>query len=145
MQRRDQELFLVIQSVVDSNASAASQPSLAPSEVSSITPSQHQANSVQSDPIQLEMLKILQQMHQTMTFQPQANQQTTVYQSRQNRRPPKKTKDDATFPRRQTDVYCWTHGGCNHSSQTCQRKAAGHKDGATFDNRQGGSNAYCRE
>ena len=52
MERRDQDLFTVIQSVVDSTASTASPPSLAPTEISSIsTPSQQQANAVQSNPV----------------------------------------------------------------------------------------------
>ena len=63
MERQDNELFSVIQSVVDSTASP---PSLAPSDLSTITPSQHQANAVQMDLVQMEMLKILQQMQQTM-------------------------------------------------------------------------------
>ena len=39
--------------------------------------------------------------------------------------------------------YCWTHGCCTHSSKNCQNKAPGHKDNATFKNRQGGSNKNC--
>jgi hypothetical protein len=38
--------------------------------------------------------------------------------------------------------YCWTHGlGLNsgHTGATCQRKAEGHQDHATIDNRMGGS------
>ena len=146
MQRRDQELFSVLQSVVDTNASTASPPSLAPSEISSITPSQQHANAVQSDPIQLEMLKILQKMQQSMFTQARAPQPQPRSQARTPstpRRTPRKTSDQASFPRRRTDMYCWTHGGTNHSSQECQRKAPGHQDAATFENRLGGSNAYC--
>ena len=39
--------------------------------------------------------------------------------------------------------YCWTHGCCTHGSKDCTNKAAGHKDDATFKNRQGGSNKNC--
>ena len=39
--------------------------------------------------------------------------------------------------------YCWTHGCCPHSSKNCPNKAPGHKDNATFKNRQGGSNENC--
>jgi hypothetical protein len=38
--------------------------------------------------------------------------------------------------------YCWTHGlskSRNHTGATCMHKAAGHKDAATADNMQGGS------
>ena len=59
--------------------SSLSTPSLASSDCSTITPSQH-ANSVQMDPVQMEMLKILQQMQQTMlsatTYAPTPQGQT---------------------------------------------------------------------
>ena len=35
--------------------------------------------------------------------------------------------------------YCWTHGLCNHFSCDCRTKADGHQDGATKENRMGGS------
>ena len=35
--------------------------------------------------------------------------------------------------------YCWTHGGCNHSSSECRKKATGHQDTASWTNRMGGS------
>ena len=57
----------------------------------------------------------------------------------------RKTPDNARFPRPQTDKYCWTHGACNHTSAECQRQATGHQNTATFDNRMGGSNAYCND
>jgi hypothetical protein len=43
--------------------------------------------------------------------------------------------------------YCWTHGmGKNHAhtSSTCQRKAPGHQDTATYDNMQGGNDTLQR-
>ena len=55
----------------------------------------------------------------------------------------RRTPDNASFNRRVRDKYCWTHGGCNHCSSKCSRKAPGHRDEATFDNRMGGSNAFC--
>ena len=38
--------------------------------------------------------------------------------------------------------YCWTHGvtsNLRHTSATCRRKATGHKDDATFNDRKGGA------
>ena len=58
-------------------------------------------------------------------------------------RAPRKTPDNATYPRRITDKYCWTHGGGSHISAVCNSKFTGHQDGATFANRMGGSKAYC--
>ena len=155
MERRDNDLFSVIQSVVDSTASP---PSLAPSDCSTITPSQHQANAVQMDPVQMEMLKILQQMQQTMlsatTNTPNQIQipqgqvlpsgtTPTGQAGRSGGRTQRKTPDNATYARKQTDEYCWTHGGSNHGSGACNRRAPGHRAEATFANRMGGSNAYC--
>ena len=42
-----------------------------------------------------------------------------------------------------TGKYCWTHGGCNHFGSTCETKAQGHKDEATFQNKMGGSTKNC--
>ena len=106
MERRDQECFPVIQSVVDSNASTVSPPSITLTEISSITPSQHQANAVKTEPVQLEMLKILQQMQQSMFTQTQAPPQQSGSQTRNNRRTLRKTPDHASYPRKRTDTYC---------------------------------------
>ena len=40
--------------------------------------------------------------------------------------------------------YCWSCGCCPHSGKYCQNKLPGHKDEATFNNRMGGSNKFCR-
>ena len=45
--------------------------------------------------------------------------------------------------RKNTSKYCWTHGACAHSSKECSNKKAGHKDGATFSNKLGGSTRFC--
>ena len=39
--------------------------------------------------------------------------------------------------------YCWTHGRCTHTSNECLRKAPGHQDNATFDNKLDGSTYGC--
>ena len=54
----------------------------------------------------------------------------------------RKTPDNASFNRRTTNKYCWTHGGCSHTSAECKAKANGHKDEATFENKMGGSKAF---
>ena len=46
-------------------------------------------------------------------------------------------------PRRNTSKYCWSHGACAHEGVECTATKPGHKDSATFANKQGGSNAYC--
>ena len=45
-------------------------------------------------------------------------------------------------------TYCWTHGvtkNLRHTSSTCSRKAEGHKDNATLNNRMGGSDKTCEK
>ena len=113
----------------------------------SISPANHQANAVQNDTVQMEMLRLLQQMQQTM--QQLANNQKTNNTSNNTRttktkKQAEKTPDNATFFRRVTNKYCWTHGAWNHNSDKCQHKAPGHQYTATFANRMGGSNAFCQ-
>ena len=58
-------------------------------------------------------------------------------------RKPRKTPDNPLFTRKVTNLYCWTHGGCAHDSQACNAKALGHKSDETFENKMGGSKAFC--
>jgi hypothetical protein len=39
--------------------------------------------------------------------------------------------------------YCWTHGNCSHPSRSCENKAEGHIDTATYDSMQGGNEYRC--
>ena len=53
-------------------------------------------------------------------------------------------RGDPAFRRqRNTSLYCWTHGGCGHTSVTCLNKVTGHQDAATFQNKMGGSATNC--
>ena len=122
-------------------------PSMAPSDISMSTGSrqtaniQHQANTVQMDPVQVEMLKLLQQMQQSITNSSNNQGGGGTVRRRQRR----KTPDDATFHRNRTDKYCWTHGACGHVSTKCKIKAPGHQDSATRENKMGGSTAFCTQ
>ena len=135
--QRDNELLSIIQSAVGSGSPP---PSIAPTDISTVTEIQHHANAVQSDPVQLEILKLLKQMQQSL-----ATTDTSTGNNRRGRRTPKKTPDNASFNRSQTDKYCWTHGACGHASSVCRAPASGHKQDATFENRMGGSNAFCSD
>jgi hypothetical protein len=110
-------------------------------------PDNPSANIATQDTVQLEMLKLLRAIQQDLkTPRTHSSSQNQTHQpqsgtTRKNK--PKKTPDDASFPRRTTDKYCWTHGGSNHSSADCSRQAEGHKTDATFTARRGGSNAFC--
>ena len=46
-------------------------------------------------------------------------------------------------PQHNISKYCWSHGACAHPSAECKAKRPGHIDSATFENKQGGSTAYC--
>ena len=91
---------------------------------------------------QLEILKLLKSMQDEL-----ANMKKGEYSNNGNggkgSRTCRKTPDNPNFTRRKTDEYCWTHGGCAHSSNQCTGKAPGHKKEATFDNKMGGSKAFC--
>ena len=103
----------------------------------------HSANSTSTtNSVQLEMLKLLQEMSREMK-QNSNPRRTPRTQGRIQRRFDIKTPDDQVHPPRSyTSKYCWTHGNGNHHGSQCGRKAEGHKDEATKDNRMGGSNAY---
>jgi hypothetical protein len=47
------------------------------------------------------------------------------------------------FRQRNTSLYCWTHGGCGHTSNTCLAKLPGHQDAATFQNKMSGNTHQC--
>ena len=124
------EIFQIVDDAKSSILSAvSSMPSLQATDddSSEITPlTTASANSMHSDKIQLKMLQILERIDNKLDNQLDNRTNTN-----------KRT-------RRVLDYYCWTHGAGNHKSSDCRNKKDGHKDSATFDNRQGGSNAYCK-
>ena len=142
------ELLAMVQDLVE--------PPPAQDIVEPAAPAQETMNATIADTVQLQILKILQDMQNTQiggnarrgnsgatgggrnsgSGNGGGNQRQSI-----NRRTP----DNATFNRADTTKYCHTHGACNHSSAECNRKAAGHKDTATRANRMGGSNAFCQE
>ena len=121
IQKRDTELLPVIQSAIETSSIP---PLIAPSDISTVTtPVQQQINAVQSDPVQLGILKLLQQMQQSMTTTTtQTNNNNNTGQ--QNRRcPPCKTPDNVLFSRKQAirevelndrcGLYSSNDSGCN--------------------------------
>ena len=117
-------------------ASKQTAPTKASTAMSTLTPATHQVHATTTDAVQLQILQLLQQMQKDSTGNKPKPPNAP-------RRQPRKTPDDASYPRRVTNKYCWTHGGCTHDSPDCQGKANGHQDGATFANQMGGSKAYC--
>ena len=96
------------------------------------------ANSVVTDNVQVEILKLLREIQ--LDLKPNKRDKST-----RPMRPGRyhKTPDDATRPREVTAKYCWTHGACDHEGKDCFRRALGHKEEATKENKMGGSKAYC--
>ena len=45
--------------------------------------------------------------------------------------------------RKNVSKYCWTQGVCSHDSSSCNNKAPGHQNNATFQNKLGGSTRFC--
>ena len=84
------------------------------------------ANASMNDKVQLKMLEILERIDKKLNDN--------------NKQPPKKRPRG----RRVLDFYCWSHGAGNHKSCDCRNKKFGHKNDATFENKMGGSNAYCK-
>ena len=121
IEQRDEEIMPMLSAAVENNTQA---PSVAESDESTVLTQpryQHQANAVHSDPVQLEMLKLLQQIQLSMSTQQPAQKLTPQGgNNRGNRgggnRVPRKTRDNSTYPRRVTDKYYWTHGGRSHIS-----------------------------
>ena len=108
------------------------------------SPISESANLSSENNYQMEMLKLLRSMQTEINNLKQGNDK---YSSKptSNRSKGKKTKtpDNPSFTRRVTTTYCWTHGGCAHDSASCTARAQGHKDNATFDDKKGGSKAFC--
>ena len=99
-------------------------------------PQQPAVNAAITDNVQLEILRLLQNLQQPANV-PEDNG------GRRRRNRNRRTPDNASFERAVRNRYCWTHGACNHPSNQCRRKAPDHRDEATMENRLGGSNAFC--
>ena len=90
---------------------------------------QKSLNSVTSDITMqslMQQMELMKQMMDTMKSM-QNNMQSSQSNSRKNKRNPNQSK------------YCWTHGLCSHTGETCRTPADGHVPSATVTNRMGGS------
>ena len=111
------------------------------SSISDLSTNRESANATSEANIQLEMMKLLKSMQNEIS-----NLSNNNGGNNNRGGKPKsyrKTSDNPSFTRRTTDQYCWTHGGCAHAGDKCTMKAPGHKDAATFENKMGGSKAFC--
>ena len=163
---RSVKMLQLLQTAMDTQSIA---PADTPSTISKTTAStDHRANVVSginnNNNIQVQMLRLLQKMQQDMRYSnnnnnnnrrndnndnnnnndnDNNNNNTNTNNNNTRQRQNWKTADNTNFFRRITETYCWTHGGCNHKLQECDRRAPGHKPQATFTNKMGGSKAFC--
>ena len=130
MTTRDQQMLAMLEAITPATSESSSE-----SDQSSTSDIHHTANFT-ADQTQLEILKLLKELSVNI----KSNRPTP----RPYNRYVKKTPDDqVTPPRNDLSKYCWTHGKGNHSSTECRRRAQGHKDSATLQDKKGGSKAYC--
>jgi len=98
------------------------------------------ANSITTDQIQLEILKLLYEIQLGL----KTTKQTTTLTNPLGIKKFWKTPDNQTrLPRRNVGKYYWTYGACNHIGNHYQRKAPEHKDEVIIENKIDGLKAYC--
>jgi hypothetical protein len=52
-------------------------------------------------------------------------------------------RGNGNIRQRNSSIYCWSHGGCGHSSADCLERLNGHQNNATFENKMGGNTRRC--
>ena len=128
----------LLKAVDDNSQSTHSTEASTVSDISSIKESVSNTSELN---VQLEMMKLLKSMQNEIANLSKNNSGNN--NNGNNTRKGRKTPDNPSFTRNKTDQYCWTHGGCAHAGNKCTNKAPGHKDAATFDDKMGGSKAFC--
>ena len=128
LQENQEKMFAIIKNLHDTE----------PTHDNDSEEQQESVNAVNSLSVQTETLKVLTQLQEQLK-----RLTNEVKYNRSKKRQNRKTPDDASFNRTNTDHYCWTHGMCNHKSNACTHQAPGHKSDATKDNKQGESKAFC--
>ena len=140
------KVLAIVQELAEANANP-------PTETVQLPPAPV-ANAVIQDTIQVEMLRLLQDIANRNGNNGgrggrggrdnYGNRGGNSGRGNANGNRNRRTPDNASFIRRIMNLYCHTHGACNHISADCTSKAPGHEDLATLNNRMGGSNAFCQ-
>ena len=103
--------------------------------------SEESANLVQTPNFTERLVQLMEKMESTMqAISEQHNQRGGT---KRGSGTTQKTPDNASFHRKKTSKYCWTHGACDHTGEECNNRAPGHKASATKENKMGGSKAFC--
>lgn len=145
-----QQANIIQQMVLAAVQEAVSENKLVPAQVQEPTqvPTENPfqtANATRQDTLLPLLIQQVQSMQETMNNlqRNMSNQQNNSYRNfpsntinnNNNNMQQRNTRDN-----RANLKYCWTHGCCYHSGKECTRKAQGHKEEATFENRLGGNN-----
>ena len=112
-------------------------------------------NFTSEDKIQLEILKLLQDICTNMN-KPKRKQPSSKDDNETTQNGGTGTSKGGSVgrngePRKRrccrTNIskYCWSCGAWHHTSKNCKFKKPGHKDDTTFTNKMGGSTLYCIE
>ena len=131
------------------------------------TPRSNQAiNRTSNDTVQLEILKLLREMRDDNNSNRNSNNNSNNGRNSNNNsgRNSNNNNNGSNNNNRNTnnnnnsnnnnnrsskfvrDVshYCYTHSACSHDSKDCFKADNNHNNNATFDNKIGGSTAYCQ-
>ena len=129
----------LVQDVIEGVQSALNPPDATSEATNEVI--HHMANSAAQQQmmpqLMSQMVELLQQMSTMQkTIQEQQNSGNTSMTSSHSSSSRRRKRINISF-------YCWTHGACAHPSPECKNKRPGHQDAATFENKMGGSTAYC--
>ena len=129
----------LVQEVIDGVQSA-----LAPPEASN-DPTPDVIDQMANAAAQQQLMpQMMQQMVQLMQQMAVIQQNMNMNSSRTSSLSSSSTSNSRnTRQRTNTQHYCWSHGACAHTSSNCRSKCPGHQDNASFNNKMGGSTAYC--
>jgi len=93
------------------------------------SPQAQTVNATTSDVMQIEMLRIIKELHREMSEMKKVGQGAGVSTS--------KNREKTKHVKKNTSKYCWRHGTCAHESVDCIWKKLGHQDKATVDKKKG--------
>ena len=142
LHERDTQMLAMLQAIPSLQSSSESDDTQEDEHLEQLPPVQHAANiSSTNDRMQIEMLRLLKELSADIRATRDSTKRDRNGQV--NQRVAQKTPNDGGKLRTNISKYCWTHGACRHSSNTCRNKARGHQDHATFQDKKGGSLARC--
>ena len=139
---RDTQMLAMLQAIPSLTSSSTDSDDSQENELTPQYVSNVAANVASSgDNVQLEILRILKELSVDIK-----SSRPVPYQDRGGqdfRRQTRKTPNEGGKMRKNISQYCWTHGACAHSSDSCPNKVKGHKSEATFQDKMNGSLARC--